>query len=172
VEKKLEIQQADEGFIAFCTGNSSPFSFLAGQRQLSGTITRESSMVNTHYRYIFETQASHAPYVLQFVWADLPTDLAELDEAHDYEILLRFCHLEEQHQCRASGRNLSCNEVQLTLPTGKRYLIGISEPLDDTVLTPKSGTASHEEGPSPAPVSPFTGYALLRNGTEVIMRII
>jgi hypothetical protein len=157
MEKKLEIQQGAEGFVAFCTGNALPFSFLAGQQQLAQTVIREPSMAGTHYRYTFETHAQHAPYILQFVWADLPADLAELDEAQDYEILLHYCYAEERYQAEAIGINFSCSEGQMSLPTGKRYLIAKSEPLDHSVPAPKDG------------VAPFRGYALLRNGTEVII---
>src|SRR5436190_24316099 len=85
--KILRIQEAAEGFIAYCHGSAKAFSFLIGKRQPSVTKVSDE-------RYLFATEASHAPYLLQFGWPDLTDDVASWGKERDLEILATHCKWE------------------------------------------------------------------------------
>jgi hypothetical protein len=159
MEKTLTINETPEGFIAHCQGSSAPFSFLAGQRELSAQ--------KVHDNYLFSTRASQGPYVLQLVWLDLDTSVSELGGDHDLEILSGYFHYEMEYQKQALGRRLTPDSLGvMKLPTGRPFLTWCSEPAD----TPSAAEPGDGDDTSDSlSATPYSGFAGMRNGGELVV---
>lgn len=162
--KTLRIDEKPEGFIACCHGSSSPFSFLAGQRELSVT--------EIHDNYLFSTRASKGPYLLQFIWPDLDKSIADLGSEHDLEILADYCRWEMDYQEQTLRRKLVPESLgAMKLPTGRYFITRYSEPVDDVdSSTPEAETAgSNEDLSDGLDATPYSGYVCMRNDHELVV---
>jgi hypothetical protein len=159
MEKTLRINETSEGFIAYCQGSSSPFSFLAGQRELSAQ--------KVHDNYLFASQASPGRYMLQLVWPDLHASISDLGGSHDLEILGGYLHYEMEYQKQALGNQLAPDSLGVRkLPTGRQVLTWCSEPADGpSAAEPGDG----EDTSGSMSATPYSGFASMRNGRELVV---
>jgi hypothetical protein len=159
MEKTLRINETPEGFIAYCQGSSSPFSFLAGQRELSAQKVRDN--------YLFASQASLGRYMLQLVWPDLHASVSDLDGSHDLEILGGYLHYEMEYQKQALGKQLAPDSLGVRkLPTGRQVLTWSSEPADSP---PAAEPGDGEDTSGSLSATPYSGFASMRNGRELVV---
>jgi hypothetical protein len=162
--KDLRIEKTPEGFIAYCHGSSSPFSFLAGQAELSGTKIGDN--------YLFETRSLHGPYAVEFIWPDLAKSVAELSSEHDLEILADYCHWEMDYQEQTHHSRLVPQSVVATkLPTGRIFIAWYSKPAVDVAapVTDPEEVSSNENSSEGLQVTPYSGYAVIRNDHELLV---
>src|SRR5205823_9555125 len=122
--------------------------------------------------YLFATEASHAPYLLQFGWPDLTDDVASWGNERDLEILATHCKWEMDYQEQELGKRLVAESLMIeTLPTGLQFITWRSAPIGDPDA-PKlevEREGGDDRSPGYLPATQFAGYASIRNGCELVL---
>ena len=160
--KKLRIDETPEGFVAYCHGASSPFSFLAGRREISASKIGDN--------YLFSTATSTGAYVLQLIWFDLDERIADGGSENDLVILANYCrsemdHLEKALHMKPSRESLAAME----LPTGRPFISWYSEhPGDPEGSRPEAGDGANRQSPGYLAATPYSACACMRNGRELV----
>ncbi|MGW3715581.1 hypothetical protein ACWD8L_00350 [Streptomyces sp. NPDC005133] len=161
MSRSIRVEETAEGFVAYSNGEGSSFSFFVGAFSVTMTEVGEN--------YLFETNASHAPYILQLITTGLSDEIGSLPDNEDVEILKNHYAWEMGYQAQASGMVTAPDSLtSFILPFGK---VGISwTAMASADNGPESTQAGLMEN-SESFLSP-TNYVVcstIRNGAEVIM---
>lgn len=110
---------------------------------------------------MFVSRGSHAAYMLQLVCLDLAPEFASLPEERDLDVLVAHYRWEGDFQAQAGTQFMDESTlISSGLPSGKRFLVWGGRAPDDF---------QPAEGPGASPTTPFSGFASIRNGVELLM---